>query len=85
MSAKLTPRAALRDARARCIRAREALVDGEYEYAAQQLDDLICDLDRVLGARVVRCTRCPATYDWPGQLDEHVDRMHPEIAPEAER
>jgi hypothetical protein len=71
-------RAVLRDARARIIRIREALVDGDNELVELMLCDLDDDLARALGHDPFRCRDCPATFEWGEQLIEHRERMHPE-------
>ena len=81
MSVKLSVRAALRHACSCGTRALEALADGEHDLAADLVAELVYEGARALDDEPVeRCPKCPATYRFPGELVEHVDRMHPEIA-----
>jgi uncharacterized C2H2 Zn-finger protein len=66
-----------RDVLMRVERAREAIADGDLELAAHVLDDLIADVARRLrGERDVVCPECKTRFRWPGELDEHRERVH---------
>ena len=77
MSAKLSVRAALRHACSSGTRALEALADGEYDFVADLVADLVYEGARALDDEPIeRCPKCPATYRWPEELLAHVERMH---------
>ena len=58
------------------IRIREAIEDGDLEYAAGLARDLEHDL--APRRRRHRCPVCALPFEWPGLVQRHVAIVHPE-------
>jgi hypothetical protein len=62
---------------ARIVRAREALEDGDGDFAAQILADLEYELGGLRNPlRSFPCPQCGLGFPWPGDLDTHMRFVH---------
>ena len=77
----------LRDLRSRIVFAREAVELGEPAIAASVLRELEQQIGRAQARLVaasarrrqrgrLRCAECGTRFDWPGELQEHLLRVH---------
>ena len=78
MSEAVLLRSALQDAAGRLGRILHALDAGDVDLARLVAETAENDLSRALGGRPAICPHCTLTFRWPGELQEHVDRAHPE-------
>jgi hypothetical protein len=71
----------LKDFHARVTRINEAFKDGDLEFVAIALPDLVDDLWKVVKRLQSRhCPRCGLICRWPGELADHLSRVHAEAA-----
>lgn len=62
--------------RALAVRAVEALEDGDKDTLAATLLELVTEDASGAQPRTFACPRCPATFNWPGERDAHIGRVH---------
>jgi hypothetical protein len=80
----VTDKDVVRDLLSRVVRIREALVDGDVAFAYDVLSDLEHDLAGEEEFRTpvqnFACSDCGLRFRWPGQLADHRDFVHWQVA-----
>jgi hypothetical protein len=56
------------------------VADGDLGSLRRGLDDLVADLEPVVHRRRgTVCSECGVRFEWPGQLEEHMRVVHPQL------